>query len=105
LGVAIMGTLLAAQVSVGPHDPRYARQFVDGYHRALHFGAAVLPAGALVAVLTVRSRSRVERKPVAETRIAAARSLEEAARCIDRRRVFAAWPSGRSRTSSSSASV
>src|SRR5262249_24273847 len=53
LGVAIMGTLLAAEVSAGPHDPRYAGQFVDGYHRALHFGAALLLAGALVAVLTV----------------------------------------------------
>src|SRR5262249_50447300 len=70
LGVAIMGTLLAAEVSVGPHDPRYAGQFVDGYHRALHFGAALLLAGALVAVLTVRSRSRVEPKPVAEPGIA-----------------------------------
>jgi len=79
LGVAIMGTLLATQVSVGPRDPRYAGQFVDGYHLALHFGAALLLAGALVAVLTVRSRSRAEPKPVAEPGFAAAPSLEEAA--------------------------
>jgi hypothetical protein len=66
-------------VKVGPHDPRYAGQFVDGYHRALHFGAALLLAGALVAVLTVQSRSRVEPRPVAEPGIPAAPPLEEAA--------------------------
>ena len=35
LGIAIMGTLVATSVSVGPAIPSYAAQFVDGYHRAL----------------------------------------------------------------------
>jgi EmrB/QacA subfamily drug resistance transporter len=54
LGIAIMGALVATTVSVKPFDPRYAEQFVPGYHRALHVGAALLLAGALVAVLTIR---------------------------------------------------
>src|SRR5947207_4049046 len=40
LGIAIMGALLATTVSVKPFDPRYATEFVPGYHRALHVGAA-----------------------------------------------------------------
>jgi EmrB/QacA subfamily drug resistance transporter len=54
LGIAIMGTLVASVVSVNIFDPRYATQFTSGYHRALHVGAAILLAGAVVAVLTVR---------------------------------------------------
>jgi hypothetical protein len=49
-----MGTLVATTVSVAPFDPRYATQFVPGYHRALHVGAAILLAGAVIAVVTVR---------------------------------------------------
>jgi EmrB/QacA subfamily drug resistance transporter len=54
LGIAVMGTLVATTVSVAPFDPRYATQFVPGYHRALHVGAAILLAGAVIAVVTVR---------------------------------------------------
>jgi EmrB/QacA subfamily drug resistance transporter len=54
LGIAIMGALLATTVSVKPFDPRYTVQFVPGYHRALHVGAAILLAGAVIAVVTVR---------------------------------------------------
>jgi hypothetical protein len=49
-----MGTLLATTVSVAPLDPRYPGEFVLGYHRALHVGAAILLAGAVIAVVTVR---------------------------------------------------
>jgi MFS family permease len=77
LGIAIMGTLVASQVSVGRLDPRYPTQFVDGYHRALEFGAAILLAGAMVAVLTVGRKPRVERE-VVEPEIAASPSFEEA---------------------------
>jgi EmrB/QacA subfamily drug resistance transporter len=62
LGIAIMGTLVASQVSVGRFDPRYPIQFVDGYHRALQFGAAILLGGAVIAVLTVGRKTRIERK-------------------------------------------
>jgi hypothetical protein len=54
LGIAIMGALLATTVSVAPLDPRYPAEFVPGYHRALHVGAAILLAGAVIAVVTVR---------------------------------------------------
>jgi EmrB/QacA subfamily drug resistance transporter len=54
LGIAIMGTLIATTVSVPPLDPRYATEFVPGYHRALNVGAAILLGGAAIAVATVR---------------------------------------------------
>src|SRR6266508_3337235 len=54
LGIAVMGALVATTVSVTPFDPRYATEFVPGYHRALHVGAAILLVGAAIAVLTVR---------------------------------------------------
>jgi EmrB/QacA subfamily drug resistance transporter len=53
-GIAVMGALFATKLTVGPTDPRYADQFVAGYHLALHVAAAVALAGAIVAVLTVR---------------------------------------------------
>jgi EmrB/QacA subfamily drug resistance transporter len=55
LGIAIMGTIIASQVSVGQLDSSFPAQFVHGYHRALEVGAAILLAGAIVAVVTVRS--------------------------------------------------
>ena len=78
LGVAVMGTLMATQLHVGPGDPRYATEFVDGYHRALLVGAAVLFAGALLAVATV-GRERAERHPTVERELAHSATLEEAA--------------------------
>jgi hypothetical protein len=45
---------------VKPFDPRYASQYVPGYHRALHVGAAILLAGALVAVATIRKVQHAE---------------------------------------------
>jgi EmrB/QacA subfamily drug resistance transporter len=64
LGIAIMGTLVASVVSVIPSGPLYATQFTSGYHRAVHVGAAILLAGAVVAVLTVRKPRHAE-EPVA----------------------------------------
>jgi EmrB/QacA subfamily drug resistance transporter len=66
LGIAIMGTVIAAQVTVSVLDPRYPAQFVDGWHNALYVGAALLAAGAVVAVLTIRTPRRVEPRAVAE---------------------------------------
>jgi EmrB/QacA subfamily drug resistance transporter len=54
LGIAIMGALVATQVNVLPTSPAWATQFVGGYHRAVHLGAAILLAGAIISVLTVR---------------------------------------------------
>jgi EmrB/QacA subfamily drug resistance transporter len=74
LGVAIMGTLVATEVTVSQFNPRYPAQFVDGYHRALFVGAAILLAGAFVAVLTVGRSRRVE--PRAEPELAGSPTLE-----------------------------
>jgi EmrB/QacA subfamily drug resistance transporter len=60
LGVAIMGTLIAGSISVGAANPGFAAQFVHGYHRALFIGAALLAAGAVIAVLTVGKRRHRE---------------------------------------------
>jgi EmrB/QacA subfamily drug resistance transporter len=63
LGIAIMGALVATSVSVAPLDPRYPAEFVPGYHRALHVGAAILLAGAVIAVVTVRKVRPAELTP------------------------------------------
>jgi EmrB/QacA subfamily drug resistance transporter len=54
LGIAIMGALVATAVSVAPFDRRYPAEFVTGYHRAVHVGAALVLLGALISVVTVR---------------------------------------------------
>jgi predicted MFS family arabinose efflux permease len=54
IGIAVMGALVATQVSVKQFDARFPAQFVDGYHVAVHVGAALTLFGAIVAVLTVR---------------------------------------------------
>jgi EmrB/QacA subfamily drug resistance transporter len=54
LGIALMGAIVAASVSVLPTSPEYPDQFVEGYHNALHVAAAIAILGAVVAVATVR---------------------------------------------------
>jgi len=66
LGIAIMGALVATTVSVQPFSPLYAEQFVPGYHRALHAGALILLAGAVVAVATIRKVEHPEPHTTAE---------------------------------------
>jgi EmrB/QacA subfamily drug resistance transporter len=66
LGIAIMGALVATKVSVARVDPRWADQFVDGYHRALHVGAGILLVGAVVSVVTVRKVRHAEHQATAE---------------------------------------
>ena len=66
LGIAIVGALVATEVSVRPLNPAYPEQFVSGYHRAVHVGAAILLAGAFVAVLTVRKVRHAEAPAGAE---------------------------------------
>jgi MFS family permease len=60
LGVAIMGALVATSVSVLPTSPLWRDQFVLGYHRAVHVGAALVLVGAVISVLTVRPLPRRE---------------------------------------------
>ena len=47
-------------------DPRYPAQLVDGWHRALYVGAAILAAGAVVAVVTIRKTREAEPTQVPE---------------------------------------
>jgi hypothetical protein len=60
LGIAVLGTVIAAQVTVSTLDTRYPAQFVEGWHRALYLGAAILAAGAVVAVVTIRKPREAE---------------------------------------------
>jgi hypothetical protein len=54
LGIAIMGAVVASQISVGVGDPAYPDQFVDGYHLGLYVAAAIAFTGALVATAMIR---------------------------------------------------
>jgi hypothetical protein len=59
-----MGALVASEVTASPHNPQYGAQFVDGYHLAVHVGAAILIAGAVLAAITIRpARRRAEVSP------------------------------------------
>ena len=79
LGIALMGTLVAGSIDVGLANPDYAAQFVHGFHRALHVGAAILLTGAIVSVLTVGRPPRRQPEASAEPAIAVSPALEEAA--------------------------
>ena len=54
LGIAIMGALVATAVTVPPFNRRFPAEFVVGYHRAVHVGAALVLLGAVISVATVR---------------------------------------------------
>ena len=60
LGIAIMGALVATRVSVPPTNPLWVNEFVGGYHRAVHLGAALVLVGAIISVATVRRLPRHE---------------------------------------------
>ncbi|MDX6409171.1 MAG: hypothetical protein QOE13_2242 [Gaiellaceae bacterium] len=68
LGIAIMGALVATRVSVVPTNPLWRSEFVGGYHRAVHFGAALVLLGAIISVATVR---QIRHEPGAEPAIGA----------------------------------
>src|SRR5262249_28673800 len=79
LGIAIMGTLVATQVSVSTAGPRSAVQFVEGSRVALYAGAAMLLAGALVAALALRTPRRAKPHAVVDPFFAPEPRFEEAA--------------------------
>jgi EmrB/QacA subfamily drug resistance transporter len=60
LGIAVMGAVVASQVSVSARSPRWAGQFVDGYHLGLYVAAAIAFTGAVVAVSTIRKVRHVD---------------------------------------------
>jgi hypothetical protein len=49
-----MGALIATRVSVSSRSPLWRAEYVAGYHRAVHLGAALVLLGALISVATVR---------------------------------------------------
>ena len=55
-----MGAVVASQISVGPRNPAYADQFIDGYHLSLYVAAGIAFTGAAVAVAMVRKVRHVE---------------------------------------------
>jgi EmrB/QacA subfamily drug resistance transporter len=65
LGIAVMGAVVASQISVAPANPAYAQQFVDGYHLGLYVASAIALSGAMVAVATVRKVRHAEPVEVA----------------------------------------
>jgi EmrB/QacA subfamily drug resistance transporter len=66
LGIAVMGALIASQVSAGPTSPLYTAQFVHGYHLGIYVAAGIAIAGAAVAVSTVRKVRHVDVEVLAE---------------------------------------
>jgi EmrB/QacA subfamily drug resistance transporter len=68
LGIAIMGALVATRVSVPPTNPLWRVEFVGGYHRAVHAGAALVLLGAIISVATV---GRVRHELAAEPAVGA----------------------------------
>jgi EmrB/QacA subfamily drug resistance transporter len=60
LGIAVMGAVIASQVSSPRFSPNFPEEFVRGYHHALYVAAAIAFSGALVAVATVRKVSHAE---------------------------------------------
>ncbi len=60
LGIAVMGAVVASQVSVPRTSPAWPSEFVDGYHLALYVAAAIAFIGAVVAVAMVRQVRHVE---------------------------------------------
>jgi hypothetical protein len=60
LGIAVMGALVATSVNVKPSNPLWVNEFVVGYHRAVHLGAALVLVGAIISVVTVRQLPRRE---------------------------------------------
>jgi EmrB/QacA subfamily drug resistance transporter len=68
LGIAIMGALVATRVGVAPTNPLWRDEFVGGYHRAVHAGAALVLLGAIISVVTVR---KLRHEPAAEPAVSA----------------------------------
>ena len=66
LGIAVMGAVVANSIDVRPVDPRFADQFVDGYHHALYLAAAIALTGAGVAVATIRKTRHADTVKLAE---------------------------------------
>ena len=63
LGIAVMGAVVATQVSVKPGDPRFPDQFVAGYHHASYTCAGITFGAAFLAAAFVRKVRHPEPAP------------------------------------------
>jgi EmrB/QacA subfamily drug resistance transporter len=63
LGIAVMGAVIAGQLTTSPGNPAFVEEFVRGYHHALYVAAGIALSGAFVAIATVR---KVQHAPVVE---------------------------------------
>jgi EmrB/QacA subfamily drug resistance transporter len=60
LGIAVMGAIVASQIHVGPRNPAFVDQFMDGFSTALLVGAVIAFAGALIAAVLIRKYRHFE---------------------------------------------
>jgi EmrB/QacA subfamily drug resistance transporter len=60
LGIAVMGAIVASQITVGPRDPAFVDQFMDGFSTALRVAAVIAFAGAIVAAALIRNYRHFE---------------------------------------------
>jgi EmrB/QacA subfamily drug resistance transporter len=65
LGIAVMGAIVASQVSAPPGTPQAAAGFVTGFQHALIVASLIALSGAFLAVATVRKYRHME-APAAE---------------------------------------
>jgi sugar phosphate permease len=66
LGIAIMGAIVASYLHHPAHSPAAAQDYVNGLHAGFAVAAALTFVGAIVAVVTVRTRPEVVREQLAE---------------------------------------
>ena len=66
MGIAVMGAIVTASVTVPRGDSRALVQFVDGIHQALYVAAGVAFAAAVIAVATVRKVRHAEPHAIPE---------------------------------------
>jgi hypothetical protein len=66
LGIAVTGAILAARENAAiAHGASHAAAFVDGYQVGLYTAAAVMTAGALLALVALRHEQRMDAEPLA----------------------------------------
>jgi MFS family permease len=66
LGIAVMGAIVASYLHHPPSSPLAAQDYVNGLHAGFAVGATLAFVGAIVAVVTVRTRPEVVREHIAE---------------------------------------
>jgi EmrB/QacA subfamily drug resistance transporter len=60
LGIAVIGAIVASQISIAPGTPGFPEQFMDGFSTALRVAAAIAFTGAVAAAVLIRRYRHVE---------------------------------------------